>query len=378
MTLRFVLSSSIIAITAVSAHAADPTFPIAGKWNTDWGLTELAESGGKVTGSFPFENGKIVGTRSENRLTAQWTQAKSARRCETAVDGNYFHGRIVVDITANEFVGKWGYCDDTPQDKWSGKRVSDSPIAGKWNTDWGLTELAESGGKVTGSFPFENGKVVGTIAGNRLTARWIQNKSSRRCDFAVDGNYFHGRVVFDFTGDEFVGKWGYCDDSPLDKLSGKRVLDSPLAAGAGGQAAAQSVPYPAPCPECPPWVSRSSSGNYLPLAAQAEVWSNPKPFKRKSGQMTVQSRFMFQKGTTCRFEVQFNNVDNKPIDENVLLGRPGKAAVSQYDHLIRIKLNPGTSYAFGTEVRECPPNWGETKEMEKCAACEPIVYFAAP
>ncbi len=128
----------------------------------------------------------------------------------------------------------------------------------------------------------------------------------------------------------------------------------------------------------PPWVLRSAASSYLPLAAQAEIWTSPKPFKRKSGQMTVQSRFMFQKGTTCRFEVQFNNVDNKPIDESVLLGRPGKAAVSQYDHLIRIKLNPGASYAFGTEVRECPLNWGETKDMEKCAACEPIVYFAAP
>ncbi len=128
----------------------------------------------------------------------------------------------------------------------------------------------------------------------------------------------------------------------------------------------------------PPWVLRSAASSYLPLAAQAEIWSDPKLFRRQSGQMTVQSRFLYQKGTTCRFEVQFNNVSNKPLDENVLVGRPGKAAVSQYDHLISIKLKPGASYAFGTEVRECPPNWGETKDMEKCAACEPIVYFTAP
>jgi hypothetical protein len=46
-----------------------------------------------------------------------------------------------------------------------------------------------------------------------------------------------------------------------------------------------------------------------------------------------------------------------------MVGKPGKVAWSQYDHAISIKLNPGTSYAFGTEVRECPLNWGETKEM---------------
>lgn len=126
-----------------------------------------------------------------------------------------------------------------------------------------------------------------------------------------------------------------------------------------------------------PWVARSFTGPYLPLAGVAEIWSNPKPFKRPGGQTTVQSRFLFQKGTTCRFEVQFNNVGPNAVDETVMVGRPGKVAWSQYDHPIRIKLNPGASYAFGTEVRECPLNWGETKEMGKCAACEPVVYFSA-
>ena len=124
-------------------------------------------------------------------------------------------------------------------------------------------------------------------------------------------------------------------------------------------------------------MSRSFTGSYLPLWHEPGIWSDPKPFNRPSGQMTVQSRFMGQKGTTCNFEVQFNNVGGKPLDERVFLGRPGKVAVSSYDTLIRIKLNPSASYAFGTEVRECPLHLGETKDMTKCAACEPIVYFVA-
>jgi hypothetical protein len=146
---------------------------------------------------------------------------------------------------------------------------------------------------------------------------------------------------------------------------------------ASGSAAAIAANAASDCPQCPPWVSQSSSGSYLPLAAQAEIWSSPKPFIRPNAQLTVSSRFLYQKGTTCRFEVQFNNVGNKAVDENTLLARPGKVAVSQYDHLIRIKLNPGARYAFATEVLECPLNWGESKDMEKCAACQPVVYFAA-
>jgi hypothetical protein len=69
MTYRFILASAIVVMAALSAHAADPSFSIPGKWETDFGLAELTESGGNVTGSYSFESGKIIGTRSGNRLT---------------------------------------------------------------------------------------------------------------------------------------------------------------------------------------------------------------------------------------------------------------------------------------------------------------------
>ncbi len=153
----------------------------------------------------------------------------------------------------------------------------------------------------------------------------------------------------------------------------------PDIAVASGAATSPTKPHDSAvgCSNCPPWVSQSFKGNYLPLAAQAEIWSDPKPFKGVDDRLSVQSRFMGQKGTTCRFEVQFNNVLDKAIDEQIVLSRPGKAAVSKYDTVLRAKLKPRTSVAFGTELRECPLNWGETKDMEKCAACEPTVYFYA-
>lgn len=144
-------------------------------------------------------------------------------------------------------------------------------------------------------------------------------------------------------------------------------------------AAARTATAPAdePCKDCPPWVARSFTGNHLPLAAAAEVWSRPKPFKTRSGQLTVQSRFMGQQGTTCRFEVQFNNVGSQPLDERLLIGRPDKEAVGGNDFPLSARLAPGTHVAYATEVRQCPLNWGETKDMDKCVACEPQVYFLA-
>ena len=252
--------------------------------------------------------------------------------------------------------------------------AGDSPVSmsGKWNSDFGLAEIKESGDNVTGSYPFENGKIVGTRAGNRLTGQWTQSTSSRKCDTAVNGSHYHGQLVFDLTANEFVGKWGYCDDAPVDKWSGKR--DAGNTAGAQPQPAAASSPCAG---ECPPWVARSFTGTYLPLAGQVETWSDPKPFLRNSGLVTVQSRFMGQQGTTCKFEVQFNNPGSKAVDERIIIARPGKAAVSNYDFPLDAELAPGASVAYGTEVRECPVNWGKTQDMKKCAACDPMVYFIA-
>lgn len=123
------------------------------------------------------------------------------------------------------------------------------------------------------------------------------------------------------------------------------------------------------------WVPGSFTAQYLPLADQADTWSNPKPFSAASGNLTVQSRFNGQEGTTCKFTIQFNNVGTTALSEQVIVTRPGKAAVGSNDIPLQAKLKAGTSVAYNTEVRECPLNWGETKDMAKCASCEPMVYF---
>ena len=147
--------------------------------------------------------------------------------------------------------------------------------------------------------------------------------------------------------------------------------------GAQQSVTEQVVAKPTFAADAPAWLVRSFSGTLLPLAEKAEIWSQPKPFAASTGRMTVQSRFMGQHGTTCKFEVQFNNVDTKPLDEKIIVARPGKAAVGSNDFPLKAKLAPGAFVAYGTEVRECPPIWGKSKDMAKCVSCAPQVYFVA-
>lgn len=123
------------------------------------------------------------------------------------------------------------------------------------------------------------------------------------------------------------------------------------------------------------WVQHSKTGPYLVLADKADVWSDPKPFGPIAGQMTVQSKFVRHFGTTCEFHVQFNNVGSKPVDVYTKLDGADKVAAVSTDHLTRVKLNPGANVAYGMEMRECPLQWGESKDMNKCASCEPILYY---
>jgi hypothetical protein len=224
--------------------------------------------------------------------------------------------------------------------------------------------LVPDSGSVTSVAVMSNGTILGVGTDNflwmrpTLTAAWTQVPDS--------GLVMSVAVMVDGT------LVGVGTDNTLWTRAKPEV-----AAASGASAVGERQASPDNCPNCPPWVARSFTGNYLPLAAQAEIWSEPKRFKGVDHQLTVQSRFMGQKGTTCRFEVQFNNVLDKPIDEKIVLSRHEKAAVSQYDTVLRAKLQPRTSKAYGTEVRECPLNWGETKAMDKCAECAPIVYFWA-
>ncbi len=70
------------------------------------------------------------------------------------------------------------------------------------------------------------------------------------------------------------------------------------------------------------WIAHSKTGSYLILADKADVLSTERVYKTQMGQdLGVKSKFLFQKGTTCEYQVTFTNKTNAPLSERVTLGR---------------------------------------------------------
>lgn len=55
--------------------------------------------------------------------------------------------------------------------------------------------------------------VAGGGNGN-IDGYWVEGKSARRCNRAIDGSNYWGRFVADMTRNGFAGRWSYCDDPP--------------------------------------------------------------------------------------------------------------------------------------------------------------------
>lgn len=125
------------------------------------------------------------------------------------------------------------------------------------------------------------------------------------------------------------------------------------------------------------WVDASKKESHLPLAAKADEWSEKKVMTTKSGGMLgVRSQFVKQHGTTCHYNVEFSNDGKVDIRGTAGLSRDWKREV--YSHNSgRLNLKPGEKVAYNDlEARECPLQWGTTKEMGVCASCLTTILLA--
>ena len=89
-------------------------------------------------------------------------------------------------------------------------------FGGSWKTTWGMMKLALSGAKIAGGYDSDDGLIKGEVKGDQLVGYWSENKSGQRCNTALDGRHYWGRLVFklDATRSAFRGKWGYCHADP--------------------------------------------------------------------------------------------------------------------------------------------------------------------
>lgn len=213
-------------------------FDITGSYSTSEGNMTLRQNGDRVSGRYTQDNGEITGVLNDMILDGFWIEDHSDRRCSNSKNGRYYWGRISYEFTENGFSGTWGYCNEEPSRKWTGKR-SNIPasqsnaskfvvekeaesIEGAWSSSEGDITFRQDGSKVTGRYTQDNGEIMGTMRGTSLDSYWIEDHSDRRCSSPKNGRYFWGKLQINFDGDRFSGKWGYCDDKPSRQWTGKR------------------------------------------------------------------------------------------------------------------------------------------------------------
>lgn len=83
-----------------------------------------------------------------------------------------------------------------------------------WTTNHDEMVFRQQGNQVQADYyPHEHGVILGEMQGNVLQGIWIEDKANQRCKTAVNGRYYWGRVNITFSGTQFRGRWGYCDDA---------------------------------------------------------------------------------------------------------------------------------------------------------------------
>ena len=107
-----------------SAPSSEPTGEWGGTWKTSFGQLELAEQGGRVTGSYEFCDGQLEGTTKGRTLAGEWREEEGCgdRREGAQTTGTFL---FTLDSGGKSYRGTWSYTDASknPQDNtWNGER----------------------------------------------------------------------------------------------------------------------------------------------------------------------------------------------------------------------------------------------------------------
>jgi len=117
-------------IAAVDFGGSEDSEGISGVWKTTEGIANIRQNGRKVRGTYPQDNGVIVGEMTyPRRLEGYWIEDHSDRECRTPKEGRTHWGRFVwsFDEKRCRFTGRWSYCDDIPDRRWNGEFLRPLP-----------------------------------------------------------------------------------------------------------------------------------------------------------------------------------------------------------------------------------------------------------
>lgn len=113
--------TATVTVTVNAAQAVYKNWE--GTWNTNWGLMQLTQSAGKVTGSYEHDNGKIEGNISKNLtgdiLVGTWSEEPSYTPPDDAGDLEF-----IMSSDLNSFTGNWRYGSSGSWSGWKGTRLT--------------------------------------------------------------------------------------------------------------------------------------------------------------------------------------------------------------------------------------------------------------
>lgn len=183
---------------------------VSGTWHTGWNGAPvkmyLTQIGDLVTGSYEFNNGKLMGRITENILEGGWAQSNCV--------GNF---KLIFTADGNKFNGHWGYNKEiSGGGPWYGRKlhVEKMDATGFWESNYGSIYLEQIENTVVGKYDRNNGRLEGILEGNTLVGTWFENRykfdgfdtlGSFKMTFNIDNTFSGARGINDSLISE--GTW---------------------------------------------------------------------------------------------------------------------------------------------------------------------------
>jgi len=196
--LPVVALSLFLCLASFDAEAQDAKPKIAPEYYTQYGVLTFKPKGVQIVGTYPHENGKIIGKLEGNVLKGTWRQSGGS-------------GAIVITFSPDfsAFEARYNHAGAPGRwaTDWSGIRKPEVQ-AREYKTLWGVMKCDFEGSQVACEYPWFNGKIMGELKGRAFTGLWLQANGgvgNLRMTFAEDFSSFEGTYNdFNFHPDKWI------------------------------------------------------------------------------------------------------------------------------------------------------------------------------
>lgn len=162
---------------------------VSGRWVTNQGLLELTQEGVNLEGTLSAI--PVNGTVEQQTIHLSYKRNRSETVVTLEVDPQ---GWVAGKSETGRSKVTWYGCRD------SQPTISDAPtdFSGHWLLSWGILQLTQDGGQVTGAYGADQyGKVEGSVSGRRLALQWKRHgrKGKAWIEQSPDGTQLIGTTV---------------------------------------------------------------------------------------------------------------------------------------------------------------------------------------